>query len=65
MTSGTNIFVLNAGYRPNKQKIVYSADSSNTTAILMILTTGEVQIIKATNNGWLTLEGISFSTNSI
>lgn len=59
ITAGTVLFTLPAGYRPSK-KLPVMALTSGGVIRLDIKNTGEVSIVSATSNSWLTLNNLTF-----
>jgi hypothetical protein len=59
ITAGTALLTLPAGYRPSK-KLPVMALTSGGVIRLDIKNTGEVSIVSATSNSWLTLNNLTF-----
>ncbi|MBE9002401.1 hypothetical protein IQ274_30430 [Nostoc sp. LEGE 12447] len=58
-TNNTTIFTLPVGYRPSNRELQAIQTFNNTIGRLDILTDGQVQVVLG-NNGWVSLDGITF-----
>lgn len=57
---GVTVFLLPAGYRPNK-KLIFAVKDSTLVGGVDVLSSGEVRFRTGTASNWVSLSGISFA----